>query len=185
MLRLQMESQPLRYDLAIQPAKMQLQTQQAKLQIETEPATVEITASKGKLLIDHTPWRYSLGIKNNVDFVKDAAAEGKQAALEAIARLAQQGRRLADISGGGNAIAQLAKESTRQPQRSLTFAPLAGPDISYEMTPVRYNSQPAQLRIHATVGSVSNETQPGSVSMQITQYPSLRMWTTGSLDMKA
>lgn len=185
MLRLQMESQPLRYELHVQPTKLQLRTESAKLQMESEAATLEIQAEQGELRIDHTPWRYSLGIKNNTDFVRDFANAGKAAALEAIARIVQEGHRLADISSGGNAIAEIAKANVRQPQAKVTFVPLAAPDISYVIKPVEYSSQPGQLRFSVIPGSVSNDTQPGSVNLQITQYSSLKIWTVGSMDMKA
>lgn len=185
MLRLQMESQPLRYEMIVQSPKLLLETQQAQLQIETEPATVEISGAKGSLTIDHTPWRYSLGIKNNFDFVKDAATAGRQSAMNAIARLAQDGQRMAAIENGGNAISEMAKDTLLPPLANLTMTSLEPPDINYDLQPVQYNPQPGKVRYNVIPGSVINTTQPGSVDMQITQYPSLRMWTTGSLDVQA
>jgi len=177
MLRLRMETQPLRYEINNQPAKLQLQTKQAELHMETQAATVEITPPRGTLTIDHTPWRYSLGLKNNSDLVRDAANAGKQSALEAVARIAQEGRRLSQIENGGNPIADMAREATQPPRANLSLQWLQPPSITYDLQPVRFNPQPGHVRYTVIPGSVSNQTQPGSITVQITQYPSLRIWT--------
>lgn len=185
MLRLQMESQPLKYELSIQPAQMQLRTRRAELQIKPEPATVEISSPRGELHIDQAPCRYSLGIKNYTDFSRDFAREGKQAVLEGISRIAQEGTRLASIEKGGNPIAEIAKEATRPQPRTVTMVPIQPPIISYKAKPVEYNPSRGQLRFSVIPGAVSNDFQPGKVDIQILQYPSVRMWTTGSMDVKA
>src|SRR5665648_1252971 len=107
MLQINISTQPIRLDYNVQNAKLNLQSTPAKLQMETMAATLEIHQPRGELTIDTTPCRYSIGLKNNADFARDNAALGKQAVMNAIARITQEGTQYARIESNYNDFADI------------------------------------------------------------------------------
>ena len=97
MFQIKVSTQPIRLDYTIKNSQLNLQTTQPKVQIDTTPATVEIRQPQGELTIDQSPCRYSIGLKSPTDFTRDNATLGRQAALTATARIAQEGNQLARL----------------------------------------------------------------------------------------
>jgi hypothetical protein len=176
-LQLNISTQPIRLDYTIQNAKLNLQTTPTKVQIETTPATLEIRHPQGELTIDSTPSRYSIGLKNNADFARDNAALGKQAVMNAIARIAQEGAQYARIESNSNAFADIAAASSFSEVPGITLAHIEAPDIRYQANPVQFN--PIAGKINSTIqpGTIHGDYQPGSIDIRVTQYPSIKFST--------
>jgi len=173
-----MESQPAKAELDIQKAVFNLRTTPASLSIDTEPAVVEITSRPyGTLEIDQSPSRASMGIKDLATMVSEAAEKGKQAVLDYMASRAQTGDRMAKIKE--DVVPNLAAESTVQPMPSISWGWKDSPIIRYTANPVKFNPQPAKLDISSERGTVNIDYREGKVGLRMTQYPSIRFWTTG------
>lgn len=173
-----MESQPAKAELDIQKAVFNLNTTPATLSIDTEPAVVEITSRPyGTLEIDQSPCRASMGIKDFDTMARDAAEMGKQAVLDYIANHAQIGDRMAKITE--DVVPNIAAESTIQPMPSISWGPKDSPIIRYTANPVKFNPQPGELDISSERGTVDIDYREGKVGLRMTQYPSIRFWTTG------
>ncbi|MDO0821826.1 DUF6470 family protein [Desulfosporosinus nitroreducens] len=177
MLRINISTQPIRLDYSINNAKLNLQTTLPKVQIETTSASVEITQPQGELTIDQTPCRYSIGLKNISDFARDFAALGRQTVMDTIARIAQEGDQLARIQTKSNAIADIAANSTISEVPDITYAYIALPDIHYQANPVQFNPTDGNIDLTLHRGTVEQNYQPGSVDIQISQYPSIEIST--------
>lgn len=178
-IRLNMESRPAKAELDIQKTVFNLSTTSATLSINTEPAVVEITSRPyGTLEIDQSPCRASMGIKDFITMSREAAEAGKQAVLDYIANHAQVGDRMAKIKE--DVVPNVAAESTAQPMPSISWGPKESPIIRYTANPVKFNPQPAQLDISSERGTVDIDYREGKVGLRMTQYPSMRFWTTGS-----
>ncbi|KYZ76485.1 hypothetical protein AXX12_08615 [Anaerosporomusa subterranea] len=185
MLRLNISTQPTVLSASIQEPQINLRTTLPTVQLDTEAATLEISSPKGELSIDQTPCRYSLGIKNMSDFVRDFAQEGKNAVLAGIARMANEGDQLADISKyGGDPIVSLAIAHSTPAKGELTLGWIENPIISYQPKAVTFKATDPQVNLELKRGTVENNFQWGTVSFQVTQYPKITMWTTGSIDMQ-
>ena len=177
-IRLNMESQPAKADLDIQKTVFNLSTTPATLSIDTEQAVVEITSRPyGKLEIDQSPCRASMGIKDIATMAREAADRGRQAVLDYMANHAQIGDRMAKIKE--DVVANAAAESTAQPMPSISWGPKESPIIRYTANPVKFNPQPAQLDISSERGTVDIDYREGKVGLRMTQYSSIRFWTTG------
>lgn len=177
MLRINITTQPIRMDYKIDNAKLNLQTTQPKVQMETKSATVEIHQPRGELTIDNYPCRYSIGLKNVADFARDNATLGRQTAMETIARIAQEGDQLARIEIKTYAIADIAANSTISEVPDITYARIASPDISYQANPVQFNPTDGNVDLTLQRGTVQGDYIPGSVDVQVTQYPSIEIST--------
>lgn len=173
-----MESQPGKTELDIQKTVFKLSTTPASLSIDTEPAVVEISSRPyGTLEIDQSPCRASMGIKDFTTMSREDAEKGKQAVLDYIANHAQVGDRMARIKE--DVIPNIAAESTNQPMPSVTWGWKDSPVIRYTANPVKFNPRSGQLDISSERGKVDIDYREGKVGLRMTQYPSIRFWTTG------
>lgn len=177
MLQINISTQPIRLDYTIQNAKLNLQSTPAKLQMETMAATLEIRQPRGELTIDSTPCRYSIGLKNNTDLARDNAALARQAVMNGIARIAQEGTQYARIESKSNAIADIAANSGFSEVPGITLAHIEAPDISYQANPVQFNPTAGKVNFTVQPGTVEGDYQPGSVDIRVIQYPSIQFST--------
>jgi len=177
MLQINISTQPIRLSYTTQNAQANLQTTPPSVQMETTAATLEIHQPQGELTIDMTPCRYSIGIKNNVDFARDNAALGRQTAMKTIARIVQEGNQLARIETNSNALADIAADSTRSEVPGVTLARIDAPEIHYQANPVQFNPTAGKVNVTVQPGTVQGNYQPGSVDIRVTQYPSIEMST--------
>lgn len=177
MLQINISTQPIRLDYTINNAKLNLQTTRPLVQMETVAATLEIRQPRGELTIDSYPCRYSIGLKNNLDFARDNAALGKQAAMDATARIAQEGTQYARIESGSDAFAEIAANATLSEVPGLTLGHIEAPDIRYQANPVQFNPSAGKVNFTVQPGTVQGDYQPGGVDIRVTQYPSIQFST--------
>jgi len=90
------------------PARYEMQTKRAKLELKQNHAQMRIETKKPKVLIDQYKAFASAGLKNILDLTRSEVQKAKQRALEYIAKVAEDGDRLAAIEKGGNPIAEMA-----------------------------------------------------------------------------
>lgn len=177
MLRINISSQPTRLDYTINNANINLQTTLPKVQMESTSATLEIRQPQGELTIDNYPCRYSIGQRNIADFALDIATRGRQTAMGAIARIAQEGDQLARIQVKSNAIADIAADSTVSEVSDITYSYIALPNINYQANPVQFNPTEGKVDLTLQRGTVQQDYQRGNVDIQVSQYPSIEIST--------
>lgn len=177
MLRINISTQPIHLEYTIINAQLNLKTTQPKVLLETTPATVEISQRQGELIIDQTPCRYSIGLKNIADFARDNAAKGRQTAMDTIAQIAQEGDQLARIESKTNAIADISANSTVSEVPDITYAHIASPEIHYQANPVQFNPIEGKVDLTLQRGTVEGDYQPGKLNIQVTQYPRVEIST--------
>lgn len=175
MLQINISTQPIRLDYQSQNAKLNLQTTPPLLDIQTTPAIMEIQQPHGVLTIDGTPFRYSIGLKNNADFARDNASDARQAVIEGISRVVEEGRRLTQIENKSNAIAEIAAQSDVSELPDITWAHVDAPIIHYEASPVQLNPIAGRVNYNLKPGTVQGDYQRGSVNIQVIQYPRIEM----------
>ncbi|KGK90336.1 hypothetical protein DP73_06700 [Desulfosporosinus sp. HMP52] len=177
MIQININTQPIRTDYNIQNAKLNLQTTPPKMLMETTPATLEIAQPRGELTIDHTAYRYSIGLKNIADFSQDNAALGKQTAMETVARIVEEGNQMASIENGSNAVANIAFNASISNVPEITWAPIAAPDIQYQAKPAQINAYAGKVDFTHLKGEVQGDYRPGKVDIKVIQYPSIEFST--------
>ncbi len=178
MLILNVATQPIKTEYTTQKASLDSQTTLPKIQIDTQAAKLEIRQPEGKLEIDQTPCRYALGIKNMQDFSRDNAQEGRNSAIEAIGRIVDEGNRLGSIESGENAVVEIAADTNSPPPGELTLAYIPLPDIHFTRNPPQIHATEGKLDINLQRGNVEGDFTPGKVGVNVTQYPSIKMWTS-------
>lgn len=186
MLTLNISQQYAKISITTTRADMGLTTTRPQLNIETEPAKVEISQPKGELEIDWEPFEASYGIKTCSQFTRDYADLGRQAALEAIGRIAQEGDRMAKIESGEDPMVAMAAESNTPPPPEVIWSPLEPPAIHYTAHQPEFNPSPGHINFEFIRGTVNMNYQPAQVDIRMAQYPSVKMWVTdNSVDINA
>ena len=181
-VQLNIETQPVRLEYQTKPRIFNLQVTPHQFQLDTQPAVVEITSRPyGTLEIDATNSRASYGIYNAMDFAVQAAERGRQQALEAVGRIAAEGRRLAAIETGENTVPAIAAEASVRQVPSITIRPIDRPDITYTPNPPSFNPMPGNVDVTFEYGSVNFDYEPALTRPTVVQYPGIRFFTTGSV----
>ncbi|GAB7389195.1 hypothetical protein BSNK01_30330 [Bacillaceae bacterium] len=163
-------------------AKQEIRQPKAELNLRQVPAKLTIERTPGRLLIDQKQAWNDRNLKDPLTLTRDEAERARQLLLEGIARIAQEGDRLAAIEKGGNPIAEIAWENANP-------GPL---DFNYGVIPrhgaVKIRYLPAQLRFHWTLGGATldpvihkpvHHYTPGKVNIYLRQRNSLSIDVVG------
>jgi hypothetical protein len=182
MLRINIRQQNAKLELSIKDPAISLRPRAARLELHTEPAVVEIRQPQGTLEIDQSPCRASYGIKKLDQFTRDITAKSRRIVQEAIGKIAADGDRMARIESKENVIKALALEAGRPEPVEVVLQPVAPPHIRYYPRRPEYNVQQGKIAAQYTRGTVDVQLDRGVVNVSMGQYPSIRMWTTGTFD---
>lgn len=132
--------------LALQttPGKQEIQQPRAILSQQQPAAILEMSTTNPQFSLDTTEARAELDLKSVFRRTEEFAQLGEQGAVEGTARRAQEGRQLAEIEKGGNAITDIAKHNSSPPP-----APL-GIRFVGNRSKIQMFIQPGTLNIQAT-----------------------------------
>lgn len=183
MIRLNIEQQYAKLELSITEPTISIRTQAPQLELHTEPAVVEIRQPQGTLEIDQYPCRASYGFKTITQLNEEFAQAGIKAALEATGKIAADGDRMARIESKENVIVALAKESTAPKPVEVVLMSVPPPIIRYHPRLPEYRVEQGTFNARFQRGTVDVQLQRGTVKGYMAQYPSIRMWTTGTFDL--
>lgn len=171
------------------PSSLKIETQNARLEQHQKHAKVNIRTEKPRVLIDQYECFAEAGLKNNYDFIKEAAQLGYRQVMDFIGKTAQDGYTLAAIEKGGNPIAAIAaRDAFPQKEFGLAFIPQSRPridvigsvDIQWDR-----NWEGANTGVDGTYtpGNVSFNFQPAKLDIYVKQYPSVDIRYEKSIDV--
>lgn len=128
-----------------------------------------------KVLIDQSECFSEIGLKSRDEFMREYAELGKQGALEAIARICEDGDRMAQIHKKmPPAIPEIAEKNATPPMRefNIDFIPKSRPkievtgslDINWQLGGIEYSYEPRKPMVTYN---------PGKVEIYMKKYPEL------------
>ncbi|EGD52745.1 hypothetical protein TheetDRAFT_0405 [Thermoanaerobacter ethanolicus JW 200] len=162
------------------PAQISIESPKADLEIKQIPAKMEIDQKLPQVYIDQYQCFYESGLKSIFDLVHDEAQMSKQIALEAIGKIAEEGRFLASIENHQNAIAELAKKAM---EHEVTFTidlmPKSRPKIWFEGY-LNINWELGGAEIKAIPHKPQISAIPGHINIYMRQYPSIKIEYVGN-----
>lgn len=163
------------------PIEIQMKVTRAHLEYARGTAQVEISRDKGGLSIRSNPIRVNIDTfeaRNSVTpttstVIRQQAQAGVQAAYEATAVLAREGRMMMEARIGQDVIPQLAKqENLGQPTNdNITFLPTTGPDISWDGGEMSIRYEMDKLNFDWRMEQMSFTFVPGDIEFTMTQRP--------------
>ena len=164
------------------PIEIEMKTTPAQLKYTRASAEVEISRNKGGLSIKSRPIRVKLDTfeaRNSITptamrSIQQSAQRGQQAAYEATATYARNGKIFMNAKIGEEKITQLAQESQMRDYKAnvnIQFLPSVGPEISWDVGEMNIRYQMDKLNFDWTLNGGNFEFVPGDIEFSVTQMP--------------
>ncbi|NLL52870.1 MAG: hypothetical protein GX248_09225 [Peptococcaceae bacterium] len=184
MIDLQVRQQFGQIGMETVPYKFDLKIRSADLEVKPYPARIELKPAKIELNIDYTPSLESMdlrGIQAQAAIFRQDAQETVQ---EGIARRAQQGQALGDLSKKVT-IGQIVKEAMKPKEKTVQLAALDPIKIEVITHALEWDAEMGGLSKTFTPGEISSEFQYGKVNVYLEREPYIEIKAVGSsLDYK-
>ena len=164
------------------PIEIEMKTTPAQLKYTRASAEVEISRDKGGLSIKSRPIRVKLDTfeaRNSITptamrSIQQSAQRGRQAAYEATATYARDGKIFMNAKIGEEKITQLAQESQMRDYKAnvnIQFLPSVGPEISWDVGEMNIRYQMDKLNFDWKLNGGNFEFVPGDIEFSVTQMP--------------
>lgn len=146
-------------------------------EITTTPATVDIHSPQGELNIDQSKAWDALGVGSNLEWSNQIYTQSKNIALQGIARIVEDGNRMAAIHLHTNPIADIAWERAFADHGIYEL-----PAPSYDNVDIHYT--PRAPEINVILGNVRIDSHPnppeinytrGKMDIYMQQYNSIQI----------
>ena len=140
-------------------------------ELQQTPAKQEMRQPQGDLQIDQSKAWDALALGNNLQMMSRIYSQAPQIALQGIAKIVEDGNRMAAIHLGGNPIADMGQEVT------VSFPELdyAGPasydnvDIHYTARKPEINTERGTINLNARVNKPEVEYHRGKLDIYLLQ----------------
>lgn len=163
---------PISYELKINNAKLERRSGTAELNLTRDKGGLRIQSNNIKVNIDTFEARNSV-VPTAKRSIEQLAEKGKSAAYEATARYTNEGAILMDAKLDGNALNQIFSDRAQMPTGEFTlgFTPSARPEITWSEPNISIQYEMDKLNFEFKLSKGDFEFIPGSIEMNITQYP--------------
>lgn len=182
---IRIEHQPGKIGIDVQRGQMEIRQPQATVEMHTSPLKIEISSPQGELRIDQSKAWDALGSGSNATFMSRIYSEAKQIALQGIARIVENGNRMAAIHQNTDAIADIAAEQAFESGgvNVLGEASYDNVDIDYIAHKPEFAVDRGSVDVHITANKPEISYIPGKVSIYMQQVPRIEM-IPPQIDMK-
>ena len=163
------------------PIEIQMKVTRAHLEYARGTAQVEISRDKKGLSIRSQPIKVNIDSyesRNSVTpttatVIQQQAQAGKQAAYQATAVLARQGRMMMEAKIDEDVIPEIARQQNLgQPtETNIEFLPRVGPDISWDGGELSIRYEMDKLNFDWRMEQMSFTFVPGDIEFTMTQRP--------------
>lgn len=147
--------------------KQELQQPKATVEMEQIKPEQHFSATRGQLEINQDRTWDALALGGNLKTMSKIYSMASDMALRGLARVVENGNRMADIHLGGNPIAEMAGDW----QRTYSEYDFRG-EASYDNIDINY-----------TPGELSIETTPGRINMNVEVNRPIHHYERGKLDI--
>lgn len=164
------------------PIQIEMKTTNAKLEYARGTAEMEITRDKGGLSIKSRPIRVNIDTfeaRNSVTptlarSLQQNAQKGQQAAYQATATYAKQGKLMMETKLGEEVITKFARQTMDKPlsrELGMDFLPSVGPEITWDVGEMNIRYEMDKLNFDWKFGQGDFEFTPGDIEFTVTQRP--------------
>lgn len=172
------------------PIEIEMKVTDAKLEYARGTADLEISRNDGGLHIKSRPIRLNMDtfearnsiVPSPARAISQNADKGQQAAYEATAAYARQGKILLTAKVGQDAIAQIAAQ--QQSQNVMTnvgikFIPSVAPEMNWDAGEMQIRYEMDKLNFDWRMNHPSFEFTPGDIQISVTQQPNVEIKYVG------
>ncbi|MFJ7735986.1 DUF6470 family protein [Lysinibacillus sp. NPDC097287] len=183
--QIQIRTTDAQVDLHISKPQQIIKQPNATQRIEQPAAILEINTKRGVLRIDSSQSRRDLGLIGPFESSAKYAQEGKQEAMQGMARRAREGRQMMEGAGKdqGRAIIQGIAKQNHGPKRipfNIKFIPsVDSVKINYTPGTTDINITRQNPKIDAQVNKPIHDYTPGNVTGTMIQRPDVQIDVIG------
>lgn len=159
-----------------QSASQSIHSPSGDLSIRQPSADMQIESPPGQLTIDSSAAWDALGKGGNLAWSSRIYSQSKDLLLQAIAKTAADGQRMADILSPGNPFAEIARSDALSDPPSVSYTGPAGYSnvkVNYEPQEAVIQITPRQPEIAYTPNKPEVQYNPGSVDIYLQQRNSI------------
>ena len=163
------------------PIEIEMKVSHAKLEYTRGTADLEISRGEGGLSIKSRPIRVNIDTfeaRNSVTptlarSLQQNAQKGQQAAYQATATYAKQGKLMMETKLGEEVITKFSRGSLMKNVKDvgLTFLPSTGPEITWDVGEMNIRYEMDKLNFDWKFGKGDFEFTPGDIEFTVTQRP--------------
>lgn len=173
---LKIQSIPIEYNLQIERPRLEMrQANNPRSNVKKTPSSLQIQTKNIQVRLDTTEMRSSIGLKSAPDLIADAAAYGKQTALEATAEMTRFGDQIGQIQDGVTVAGLIQQKMLEQRDSMTVFLPSTGPVVSWDPNQMDVKYQPGNLEFEWKINQNILNYIPGKFQMVIKQYPKVQI----------
>lgn len=176
--QLRMESTFARIGIETQSARLEIQQPQADMSIQQPKAEMMVDRRPSKLTIDQSRAFADANLKSVFRMTEENAQAGYQAAMNAIATMAQEGDELMMIEHGFSALRSQAERNSLPPMADFNIGWIPSHNsvkINYDpgYLNIRWNTQPVRIDVRPNKPII--DYYPGKTDIYLQQKNSLRI----------
>jgi len=171
-----------RIGLDIQPAQLSIQQPKASIKMHQTLPKLEIERTPLEIHIDQQDCWNEVGLKDPLTLSNEIAQIAKQAGLEGIGRIVEEGNRLAKIEAGGNPVVEIAAEVSNPPpcEFNIDFVPKSRPKIDFTGGELHFQAVEGKFEWKAIPNKPIIEATQPKVTGYMLQWPSLTIEYLGN-----
>lgn len=160
-------------------AKMQMFSRRTNFRIRGNNTKLSMSSKRPTFKMDTSQTNAQRGAPSPEIVSEQLREEGKEAALEAIGRIASTGTQLGNVAAGGNRVAAVAKQQTGMKYRSeinIASSPDSRPPVEWDMgyLNIEWSPDTNELEWEDNPRPIVNVT-PHSVEITMKQYGSIKI----------
>ncbi|MBD2868412.1 DUF6470 family protein [Paenibacillus arenilitoris] len=172
--------------IRMQHAKLSIDADLGKQHLEQPQAAIDMkqirpeqhfTTKQGHLEINQDRAWDALALGGNLETMSKIYSMASDMALQGLARIVEQGNRMADIHLGGNPIADSALEWQRTfPEFDFRgYASSGNVDLSYTPAEVAIDTTPGRVELNVQVNQPVHQYERGKLDIYMSQYPKVEI----------
>lgn len=173
---------PIEYELNVHNARLERKNGTAELEISRDQGGMTIRSRPIQLHLDTYEARNSV-VPTTKASLYQAADKGKQAAYEATAQFAKEGKMLlkTKIGEGGDALKAIFEQRAALPggDFQMGFIPTTGPQIEWDPSSLSIQYDMDKLNFDMKVDKGNVEFIPGTIELSISQFPDVQIEYVG------
>jgi hypothetical protein len=184
-MELRIDHQFPQVGIMTQRASIEYDSVRPQIQLKREPSVLRIESPRPVIHIDQSQCFADAGLKSPLRWADDRAAAGKEGLLKAIAEISAKGDQLMRFTRVS--IADLAEPmGGEMHEYDVKAIPQQPPEISFDISPVKFNYQPAKINISVRRGQLNPHFRPGTIEIYENQKAYLKIsWVGNNYDQVA
>ncbi|UKS26135.1 DUF6470 family protein [Paenibacillus sp. HWE-109] len=175
--QIQMHLQNARLGIDADIGVQDIKQPKATFEITTQSPRLEIHSEKSKLYIDSSKAWDALGHGPALQTFSKIYSRAHDVALQGIAKIVEDGNRLAAIHHGGNAIAEIAKEKGAEffEFEFMGEASIDNVDLNYDPGSIDIQVEEGKVNINSHPNAPEINYTRGKLDIYMIQYPKVEI----------